>query len=161
MVSAHGAFTDDTPRSIGGVVLTITALTLIVLFFVRVWVVNTDTEREQLAQARHDAEAERRRHFAMQAALEGEMTRLTRDMREERARLAKTLLIEREALAAEFEKNRLQIATQAFQAGVEMERAGLLEPDAPTPQPANLIQFPEQSRAPERERSREHGSVGP
>jgi hypothetical protein len=161
MVSAHGAFTDDMPRSIGGVVLTITALTLIVLFFVRVWVVNTDRERERLDRARHDADAEQRRFFAMQAAQESEMTRLTRDMREERAKFAMTMLAEREALATEFEKNRLQIATQAFQTGVEMERAGLLKPDEPTPPPANLIQFPDQSRAPERERSREHGSVGP
>lgn len=157
--SAHGALTEDVPRSLGGVCLTTTALTLIALARIRSWVFSTNNEREQLAEARREAEAERRRFFAAQAALEGETTRLTRDVSVERARIAATLATEREAMRAEFEKNRLQVATEAFRSGVEMERAGLLKPDAPTPQ-ANLIPFPG-ARAPERERSREHGVVGP
>lgn len=158
-VSAHAAFRGDTPRSLGGLCLVVAALTLIALALAHSWVSDTTTERQELAEARRQAESERRRFFAAQAALEGEMTRLNRDMAADRARIAATLLAEREAMQAEFEEDRLQVSTEAFRSGVEMERAGLLKPDA-TLSAANLIPFPG-ARAPEQERSREHGVVGP
>ncbi|MFI1732671.1 hypothetical protein ACH40E_26380 [Streptomyces acidicola] len=92
---------------------------------------------------------------------EGETTRLNRDMAAERARIAATLLAEREAMTAEFEENRLQVATEAFRTGVQMETAGMLKPDVSAP-PANLIEFPgREGHVPGRARSREHGFVGP
>lgn len=149
----------DLPRSLGGTCLVVVALFLIALALIHTWARDTSAERRELAEARREADAERRKHFAAQAALECEMTRLNRDMTVERARIAATLLAERDATRAALEEERLQIATDAFRTGVEMERAGMLKPDVPLP--ANLIPFPGQGRAPERERSREHGVVGP
>lgn len=156
-----GAIRGETAHSIGGACLTTIALTLIALTAIRTWIINTRHEREDLAIARREAEAQERKYFALQAALESEMGRLNRDMNAERARIAQTLIVEREAMENEFERRRLEVTKEAFREGVYMERAGLLKPDAPTP--ANLIQFPGQQDgdAPERERSREHGVVGP
>lgn len=155
----YGAAHSDLPRSLGGTCLIVTALTLIALVVIRTWIADASNERRELADARREADTERRKHFASQAALECEMTRLHRDMAVERARIAATLLAEREVMRAKFEGERLQVATEAFRTGVEMERAGMLKPD--TPVPANLIPFPQQHPQPEQERSREHGVVRP
>lgn len=160
-VCGYGAIRSDLPPALGGTCLVVTALTLIALAIIRTWTRDAAAERRELAEARHEAEAERRKHFAGQAALECEMTRLNRDMAAERARIAATLIAEREAMRAELEERRLQITTEAFRTGVEMERAGMLRPDAPLP--PNLIQFPRQKaeHQPEREHSRDHGVVRP
>jgi hypothetical protein len=155
----YGVLRGDLPTSLGGTCLVATALVLIALALIRAWITNVAAERRELAEARREADAERRKHFAGQAALECEMTRLNRDMAAERARITHMLITERAAARAALEEERLQITTEAFRTGVEMERAGMLKPDAPLP--ANLIPFPGQGRAPERERSREHGVVGP
>lgn len=157
--SGYGVATQATPHSLAGVCLTVTALTLIALTCIRAWIVNTSAERDQLIEARSDAEAERRRYFAAQAALEGEMTRLTRDMAADRARAAAKLLADRTAMEAEFEENRLQLQTEAFRTGVQMERSGMLKPETPA-LPTNLIPFPGHP-SPARERTREHEGVGP
>lgn len=159
-ICASGAIYEDTSRALGGTVLTITALTITALAYIRSWVTDTSDERRNLAAAQHRVEEEERRYFALKAAIEGEHMRLTRDMAADRARTTAQLAAERTAMHAEFEEQRLQVAKEAFRTGVEMERAGMLKPETPTP--ANLIPFPGPAeRAPERERSREHGVVGP
>jgi hypothetical protein len=148
----------DVPCSLGGTSLVIAALTLIALAVIRTWIGDVRDERRELADSRRQADAEQRRYFALQAALNGEKTRLTRDMALERARIAATLIAEREAMGREFEERRLDEQKEAFQAGIDMERAWrTVKPD--TPIPANLIQFPRQQ--PDQERSREHGVVRP
>lgn len=161
LISVRGVMRSDVPCSLGGTSLIVAALTLIALAVIRTWIGDARDERRELADARREAESEQRRYFALQAALNGEATRLNRDMAMERARVAATLIAEREAMSREFEERRLDEQKEAFRAGVEMERAGMLKPDAPAP--ANLIQFPRQepASASERERSREHGVVGP
>ena len=157
--SGYSAAYDALPQALGGMALVVIGATLIALSFIRTWMTDTSAERKDLADARRDADAERRKHFAAQAAFECERTRHNRGIAAERARVAATLAAEREAMRAQFEEERLQLQTEAFQTGVEMERAGALKPDAPTP--ANLIPFPHQQTQPERGRSREHGVVGP
>lgn len=161
LTSARGVMRSDVPCSLGGASLIVAALILIALAAIRTWIGDARDERRELAASRHQSDAEQRRYFALQAALNGEMTRLTRDMALERARIAATLIAEREAMDREFEERRLDDQKEAFRTGVEMERAGMLKPD--TPVPANLIQFPRQQpeRTPDQERSREHGVVGP
>lgn len=152
---------DDIAESIGGACLVMVSLSTVICVLVRHWVTNTSEERQVLAAAQREAQGERSRYFAAQAALENERARLTRDMAAERARNTATLAAERDKMQAEFEEQRAQLASEAFRTGVEMERAGMLKPGQ---QPAcgNLIQFPDHpGRAPERERSREHGVVGP
>lgn len=160
-VCGYGAARGDLPAALGGTCLVVIAVTLLALAVIRTWITDAASERRELASARREADADRRKHFAGQAALECEMTRLNRDMAAERARIAATLIAEREAMRAELEERRLQITTEAFRTGVEMERAGMLRPDAPLP--PNLIQFPRQKAEPqpEREHSRGHGVVGP
>jgi hypothetical protein len=153
---------DNVAGSIGGACLVMVGLSLTILIFVRSWVSNTSDERRILGAAQREAQAERSRYFAAKAALEGEHGRLLRDMAAERAGIAATLKAERAKMAAEFKENRAKELTEAFQTGVEMERAGMLK-RKPAPR-GNLLTFPKkQPGIPEQERSRarEHGVVGP
>ncbi|MFC9847741.1 hypothetical protein ACFWFF_01325 [Streptomyces sp. NPDC060223] len=158
-VILYGIVRNDLARSLGGACLTMTALTLIAMVAIRRWTTDTGDERRILAASTREAQAERSRYVAAQAALENEQARLNRDMAAERARVAATLVAERRKMEAAFEEKRAQLATEAFTTGVQMERAGMLSPKKS--EPGNLIQFPQQERAAERERSREHGVVGP
>ncbi|MFE2967488.1 hypothetical protein ACFXKC_28220 [Streptomyces sp. NPDC059340] len=161
-MSVEGLFRSDVSRSLGGISLTVTALTLIGLTFIRSWIVDTRDERRDLAHAQQRAEAERRTYVSAKAALESETGRLNHEVNVERAHVASTLISERQRMRAEFEEERLQITTEAFRTGVEMERSGAFRRDEPA-MPANLIQFPKQepSRSEQHARSREHGVVGP
>lgn len=160
---AHGAVTSHGTNALAGAAVTFTALILIALIKIKRWVTDTNAERRDLARAQCAAEEERRRHVAAQGAMEAEQTRLRRDLNAERAQVAATLTVERAAMEAKFEKERFQIQTDAFKSGVLFERAGMLEPEAPIV--GNLIQFPKQAAeaaaTQQRERSREHGVVGP
>lgn len=155
----YGVIRSDLARALGGACLTTPALVLLALVAIRAWVMNTNEERRQLAASTREAQAERSRYFAAQAALENEQARLNRDMASDRARAAATLAAERKSMEAYFDEKRAKLVTDAFTTGVQMERAGTLKPKKP--ETGNLIQFPQQERAAERERSREHGVVGP
>lgn len=158
LIGVHGVIRSDVPRSLGGASLACVGLFLIALAAIRRWICETSDERRDLARARRDADADKNKYFASRAALESEMTRLNRDMNAERRSIAATLITERQAMLADFEEQRLQITTQAFRTGVEMERSGALKPDQPAA-PANLIPFPKPQL--EHERSRGHEVVGP
>lgn len=146
--------------SIGGACLVMLGLTLAILIFVRHWVCETSGERQALGQAQHEAQDERSRYIALKAALESEHGRRIRDLAAERAGITATLRAERAKMAAEFRENRAKELSEAFQTGVEMERAGTLK--RRPPQRGNLLRFPgPQTETPEQERSREHGVVGP
>lgn len=154
---------DHVAGSIAGACLVMSGLTITVLVLCRHWIMDTRDERRVLAAAQRQADGERTRYIAVQAAFENEQVRLKRDMAAERARMAATLAAERKAMAAEFAETRATEMSDAFRAGAEMERAGMLKPARATT-PGNLIQFPGQgqpAREPQRERSREHGVVGP
>ena len=158
-VIIRSASDDNVAGSIGGACLVMVGLTLAILIFVRRWVSDTSDERQALGQAQRDAQDERSRYIALKAALEGEHGRLLRDMAAERAGIAATLKAERAKMAAEFRETRATELSEAFQTGVEMERAGMLK--RRPPQRGNLLKFPERQELPTQERSREHGVVGP
>lgn len=166
-VIIRSASGDNVAGSIGGACLVMVGLSLVILIFVRRWVTDTSEERRILGAAQREAQAERTRYVAAQAALENEIGRLTRDMAAERARVAATLKAERAALKAEFEETRAQELSEAFQTGAEMERAGMLK--RPQSAGGSVLRFPKGQRGapaqergrPERERSREHGVAGP
>jgi hypothetical protein len=160
-VIIRSASRDNVAGSIGGACIVMVGVSLVILLFVRYWVVNTSEERRVLAAAQRQAQEERTQYIAAKAALENEHGRLNRDMAAERARIRAALKVEQAKMRAEFDEERATLAAEAFRTGVEMERAGMLKPDR---QPAgNLIKFPKQvpQPAPARERSREHGVVGP
>ncbi|MFI2761327.1 hypothetical protein ACH5A3_21035 [Streptomyces echinatus] len=152
---------DNVAGSIGGACLVMVALTITICVLVRHWIVNTNTERAILAAAQREAQAERARYFAAQAALENEQGRLNRDMAAERARIARSLIAQEAKLRTKFEEERAELAAEAFRTGAEMERAGMLKPGAEKARGV-LIRFPRHpEHAAETERSREHGNVGP
>lgn len=156
--SAHNA-----AGSIGGACLVMTGLSLVILILVRFWICNTNEERRMLAAAQREAQSERSRYFAAQAAHTNELGRNRREMAAERARLTATLKAERAKMQAEFDNTRAKELSEAFQTGAEMERAGVFKKRQQPPR-GNLLKFPKkQPSAPEaeRERSREHGVVGP
>jgi hypothetical protein len=145
--------------SIAGACLILSGLTLTALIQVKGWTTNTSDERRILAAAQREAIAERSRYITARAALEGEHNRLAQNMATERAQLTARLDTERKKMRDDFEGERATIMAEAFQTGAEMERAGLLKPG--TPKQGNLIQFPRGLPDQQRERSREHGVVGP
>jgi predicted lipid-binding transport protein (Tim44 family) len=151
------------PLALIATVLALTGLTVLALALVRTWIKDASDERRELAEARQDANEAKDKYFALRAGLEGEATRIYRDLNSERARIATTLTVERNAMRAVFEERRLEEIKDAFQTGVEMERSGALRPAAPAPTPANLIQFPKPASAaePQPEHSREHEGVAP
>lgn len=147
--------------SIGGACLVMTGLALAILIFVRRWICDTRDERRALADAQRQAQAEQTRFIALEAAQTNEMGRLSQERKAERARNAAILKAEREKLRAEFANTRTKELSEAFQTGAEMERAGVFRKRQP-PARGNLLTFPKkQPAAPEAERSREHGVVGP
>ncbi|MFJ8145982.1 hypothetical protein ACIQ6R_13010 [Streptomyces sp. NPDC096048] len=154
--SAHNA-----AGSIGGACLVMVGLTLAILIFVRRWVCDTRDERRILAATQREAQAERTRMIAAQAAQMNEMGRLRQERAAERARNRAILKAEREKLQAEFANTRAKELSEAFQTGAEMERAGVFK-KRQQPVRGNLLTFPKkQPAAPEAERSREHGVGGP
>lgn len=157
----HSVLRADTPRALLATTVALIGLTVVRLVCARAWITDTRDERREAATARKEADEQKMKFFALEAALESEATRMHRDLIAEQARNAAMLAAERSAMQAEFEARRLEEAQDAFLTGVEMERSGALKPD--TPVPANLIQFPKPAPAveQERERSREHGFVGP
>ena len=160
----YGILHNDTARSIGGACLIMTGLILSALVAIRRWIVDTGDERRILAAAQRQASEERTRYIAAQAALENEQARLNRDMAGERQRIAAPLIAEREAMRDEFEENKAALVAETMETTVRMFHGGKFAPEE-TLQQGNLIQFPEklptQGPAPSRERSREHGVVGP
>jgi hypothetical protein len=155
----HGIIRNNPTHSMGGGFLALTGLTVIALVVIHQWVTDTTDERRALAAAQREAQARKDTYLAAQAALENEQVRLNRDMAAERAGIAVRFRADREAMAADFEERRASLIAETMQATVLMMRDGKL---APQPS-AKLIPFPHQQaeRQPERERSREHGVVGP
>ncbi|WP_159056578.1 hypothetical protein [Streptomyces yokosukanensis] len=138
-----------------------TALTLLALTLIRYWIVNTREERRILAAAQREAQAERTRYIAAQAALECEQGRLNRDMTMARQSMAGDLLAEREAMRDHFEEKRAELISETMEATFRMFRDGKFAPDT-SPVTGQLIRFPRQEQAAvQHGRSREHGIVGP
>ena len=161
-LTARGVLRSDLDNAVGGTCLTLVAVTTIALACVRRWIVDTREERRILAAAQREAERERSRYFAAQAALENEQGRLNRDMAAERQRIAAQLVKEREAMRIEFEEKRADLIAETMEATVRMFHAGKFAPE--TAATGQLIHFPKQdpaAQATERARSREHGVVGP
>lgn len=156
----YGVITNEPARSLGGACLTMTALTAIGLGAVKRWVTDTHEEQHRLAQATQEAQDERAKYFAAQAALENEVQRLMRDAAADRARAAATLIAEREAMEADFAEKRTSLICEAIETYAQMLRSGDLDRQPPR---SRVIQFPTQQpvQAPERERPRGHNVAGP
>lgn len=160
-VVLHGTLRANLAHTVGGTCITLVALTVIALILIRRWIVDTSEERRMLAAAQRQAQAERSRYFAAQAAMEVEQGRLTRDRAIEQRADAARLKAERDAMAAEFENKRGELIAETMRATFQMIHSGKLAPEHH--RQSTVIQFPKQhpQHQPERERSREHGVVGP
>lgn len=160
-VSLYGIIRSDIARAMGGTCLTLTALTAVALVLIRRWITDTRDERRALAGAQRAAQSEQARYFASQAALEVEQGRLSRDMAAERRAITARMKAEREALAAEFEERRASLIAETMEATVLMIRDGKLAPAQPTQSKVIQLRQRQPQEHPARERSREHGVVGP
>jgi hypothetical protein len=162
-LSVHGMWRDHPDCSLAGVVLSMIALTAIILTVIHHWITDTRAEHVALAAARQETQAERDRYFAAKANLEGERARLYQDLAAERAADAKRLAEERAAMEAEFEDARAEVSAEAMAILASWFVDGKVRP--PERRKGNLIRFPEQGQqpapAPQRERSRERGVVHP
>ncbi|MEV5851464.1 hypothetical protein [Streptomyces anulatus] len=137
----YGIITENLERTVGGAIFTMTALTLIALVMIRRWITTTNAERQRLGDAVREADAERMRYVAAQAALEVERSRLRRDAAAEREQLAARLATERDAMDAQFEEKRNTVVIETFATTVELVRDGLLDVNDPASY-GRVIGFP-------------------
>ncbi|MFJ6566281.1 hypothetical protein ACIQNU_02585 [Streptomyces sp. NPDC091292] len=160
-LTLYGVTSGQAAHSLGGLAGTLVGLTAIILSVIHGWVTDTRSERIILAAVQREAQAERSRYIAAQAALENEQARLNRDAAAERARARAGLAAEREAMKIAFEEERAKLVCETFEAAVQMVRHGQLD-DQPVKSEV-VIQFPTQQpeRSGEHSRSRERGVVGP
>lgn len=143
-VVLYGVARNDLARSLGGACLTMTALTLIALVSIRRWTTNTDAERRRLADATREAETEKTRGIAAQAAMEVERNRLLRDAASQRAQLEALLKAERKAMHDQLEADRTEIGIDALKEAFRLIHEGLCDPPKQQSQ-GTVIDFPEQS----------------
>ncbi|MFD5058209.1 hypothetical protein [Streptomyces sp. NPDC058394] len=155
-----GVITNDIARSVGGVCLTMTSLTLSACVAIRGWVTDTSAERARLGDSQRETDADRMRYVAAQAALEVERQRLQRDAAAEREQLTARLKVEREAMRTSFEEQRAKLILETFETTARMVIHEKLfdQEQAPTPGHGRVIEFPEQ---PAREQARERGVSRP
>lgn len=160
-VILHGIAYDNLAHSIGGLGITTAGLTAYALTLIRQWVTDTTAERNNLATAQRVAEEERSRAFAEQAAMEGERSRLYKDLEAARAADEERLAVERAAMVQEFEDARAELSIDAMSILASWFVDGKVCP--PEHKSGTLIPFPDQQSAatPHRERSREHGAARP
>jgi hypothetical protein len=158
----YGTLHADIPHTVGGSCITLAALAVLGLILIRQWIVDTSEERRLLGAAQREAQSQRSKYFAAQAALQVEQGRLSLDRAAQVRSDAARLLAEREALRAEFEDKRAALIAETMEATILMIRSGKAAPQ-PKPIVGNLIEFPRQHHqtTAEPERTREHGVVGP
>lgn len=149
-VVLYGIIRADIARALGGACLTMTALTLIALVSIRRWTTNTQVERQRLADATRDAEIERTRYVAGQAALEMERERVLRDAASEREQVAARLRNDQATMRNQFEDERATLQCESFEAGASMALRGLFDRPAPSAH-GKVVSFPFPSQ-PARER---------
>ncbi|MFJ4624302.1 hypothetical protein [Streptomyces sp. NPDC088812] len=160
-LTIHGVSRDQASHSLAGFVLSMIALAVIILTVLHSWITDTRTERIALAAAQREAQAERTRCIAAQAALENEQGRLYRDLAAERAADRERLEKERAAMHEQFELDRGQLVNEAMATLASWIVDGKVQPPE---RKTNLIRFPNQEqqtvRTPQRETPRGHGAAG-
>ncbi|MYZ37517.1 MULTISPECIES: hypothetical protein [unclassified Streptomyces] len=122
------------------------ALTLIALVSIRKWTTDTHAERGRLAEAMREADTERGRSVAVQAAMEVERARIRRDAAAELERMEARLRAERQAIRDQLEEERARMACESLGIAFRMIKAGLLE-DRPAEEHGKVIGFPGAARA--------------
>lgn len=160
-ITVQGILRNNLAHVLGGGFLAVTALIIIALALGYHWIVDTRDERRALAAAQRQAVAERSTYIAAQAALENEEGRLKQAIAAERARDKEKLRVERASMAAEFEEKRGELMAETIESFAMMVAGKKF---TPVPQ-GKLLRFPDQQATQEstttRERSREHGAIGP
>lgn len=148
----YGIAQDDLAYALGGASLTTLTLTLLTLTAIRRWITDTQAERAQLAEAIRSATDERTRYIAVQASVEMERQRLSRDAAAERAQTAAILVAERAKMRDEFDDQRAQLVCDTLEEGVKLLQKHKAAEDTQHER-ARVIAFPRQET--ERARSRD------
>lgn len=161
-VILHGIAYENLSHSIGGLGITTTGLISLGLTLIHQWITDTSGEREALAADQRKAQEERSLAFAEQAAVEGERSRLYRDLEAARAADEERLAVERAAMQQEFEDARVELVNNSMSILASWIKDGKICP--PEQKKGTIIRFPDQQHQEatrHHERTREHGGVRP
>lgn len=161
-VILHGIVYDNLAHSIGGLGITITGLAALALTLIHQWITDTSAQREALAADQRKAQEERSLAFAEQAAVEGERSRLYRDLEAARAAVEERLTVERAAMERDFEDARTELVNDSMRILASWFKDGKICP--PERKNGTIIRFPDQQHqdaTARHERTREHGVVRP
>lgn len=154
-VVAYGIVEDHIASSIGGGLAGLTSAALLILAKVRLWTTDTSAERAALAAARRDATDEHARYIAAQGAQIAEHDRRMRDLEAERAALHSQLRAERVRLHQETDDERADIKIQAYLAGLDHGRRGVVDTTTQQQHEGRIVPFPGPA-TPTRERATAH-----
>ncbi|MEV0114622.1 hypothetical protein AB0H77_15420 [Streptomyces sp. NPDC050844] len=148
----HGVAHKEPTGTLAGACLGMMVCAGVGFVSIRRWTTDTRVERARLADAVRDAESERTRYIAAQAAMEMERQRVARDAAADHARTAAILTAERAAMADQFEEQRAQLVSETLEVAFKLARSNTGE-ETHEHERARVINFPQQQA--ERARSRD------
>lgn len=151
-IAVYGTLNDDLPRTVAGSCLLTIALLLSALLSIRRWIIDAQSERHALARAIRDADDERTRYVAAQAALEMERQRVLRDAAIEREQGLARVKAAQEAMREKFEEERSQLICESLETAVKLVEGGLLEGRPEAAGHAKVIAMPAPTRQREAQR---------
>ncbi|MFD7016029.1 hypothetical protein [Streptomyces sp. NPDC059928] len=145
-IAVYGTLNDDLPRTVAGSSLLTIALLLSALLSIRSWIIDAQSERHALARAIRDADDERTRYVAAQAALEMERQRVLRDAAMEREQSLARVKAAQAAMREKFEEERARLICEALETAVKLVEGGLLEDRSEAVGHAKVIAMPSATR---------------
>lgn len=141
LTALTGMVADLPARAAGGSAVTVTALTMFALPCIRRWILEAGDMRAMALDQICEAQREKARALAAQAAVEVERDRMRRDAAYEAQRSVAAIAAEKQRLHEQFEADRTEIMLKAYEAGVRHTADGLL--DAPErPSGRSVVPFP-------------------
>jgi hypothetical protein len=144
-----GAAARHIPATAGGGGIVLATTVAASMLVIHRWLTDVTAERARLAQATRDADTERTRYIAANAALQQEQQRVRTDLQDHYRRTQLELARHRAALDDEFETRRAELAAKAFELGATMALTGKLTADPGTS--ADVVHLP--TRQPQRQRA--------
>ncbi|MER5559638.1 hypothetical protein ABT071_13635 [Streptomyces sp. NPDC002506] len=145
-IAVYGTLNDDLPRTLAGSCLLMIALLLSALLSIRKWIIEAQSERDALARARRDADDERLRYLAAQAAVEMERQRIERDAAMEREQGIVHIKAVKAAMEEQFEEQKAQLICQSLETAYDLYVRGLANSHQEPAGHAKVIAMPAPTR---------------
>lgn len=149
LTAITGMLVGQPARAAGGSAVTVTALMMFALPCIRRWILEAGDLRGVALEQISEAQKEKARALAAQAALEVERNRMRRDAAYQTQRSEAAITAEKQRLQSQFDEDRTEIMCKAYEAGVRHTLDGLLDAPAPA-RGRSVVPFPSPASRSER-----------